>query len=73
MLTYPWRTAAVGLLTLFVGGCGGSDPSTPIMVESTHTHYHVHAADASHDHSHEEGAVGGHAHSHRHAEREVSR
>ena len=69
MLSCLWRATAAGLLALFAGACGGNDSSGPIMVESTHSHYHVHAVDASHQHSHADGALGGHVHSHRHAEK----
>jgi hypothetical protein len=69
MLSYLWRAIAAGLLALFAGGCGRNDTSEPIMLESTHSHYHVHAVDASHQHSHADGAMVGHVHSHRHAEK----
>jgi hypothetical protein len=59
---------AVGMLTFLGAGCGGRDQalSPPIMVESEHSHYHVHAVDASHEHAHANGDVGGHEHSHEH-------
>jgi hypothetical protein len=57
-----------GLMALLAMGCGG-ESSAPIMVESDHSHYHVHGVDASHEHSHGDDTVGGHAHSHRHSEK----
>jgi hypothetical protein len=69
-MSWRWGLLAVGFLTLVAGGCGSADQalSPPIMDQSRHTHYHVHAADASHEHSHADGAVGGHEHSHEHGE-----
>jgi hypothetical protein len=68
METLTFRVLVIGVLTLVVGGCDGSDNSSQaIMTEAQHSHYHVHAADASHEHVHEkDAALGGHVHSHQH-------
>jgi hypothetical protein len=67
MLSRSLSTLAAGLLMFVANGCGGADPSDPIMAEPKHSHYHVHAADASHEHSHaDDGSFGGHEHSHEH-------
>jgi hypothetical protein len=68
MSTFSRQLLAAQLLIIAGSGCGksGHTGSPSIMVESKHSHYHVHAVDASHEHSHPDGAVGGHEHSHRH-------
>lgn len=68
METLSFRMSVIGVLTLAVGGCGGSDTSSEaIMVEALHSHYHVHAVDAAHEHTHPGNSVfGGHEHSHQH-------
>ena len=68
MLLKSKRILAWGFWIGFTGGCGGGDPSAPVMVESAHSHYHVHGIDASHEHSHDDATLGGHEHSHEHAE-----
>lgn len=69
METLPFRVWVVGVLTLAVGGCGGSGDaaSHAMMTEAQHSHYHVHAVDAAHEHTHpDDVALGGHVHSHQH-------
>jgi hypothetical protein len=69
MLSNAKTTFAVGFMTFITAGCGGADPSDPIMAEPKHSHYHVHAPDASHEHSHADENVGGHEHAHEHSGR----
>jgi hypothetical protein len=68
MLWHSIRLLILGLFTFVAGGCGSADPAAPIMAESKHSHYHVHAIDASHEHTHEDATLGGHEHSHQHPE-----
>jgi hypothetical protein len=68
----PHATFVAGLSMLIATGCGGANPSDPVMGEKEHSHYHVHAIDASHEHSHEDdGIIGGHVHSHQHPSNEL--
>jgi hypothetical protein len=62
------KCCILSLFALAGSGCGGADSSAPIMVESEHSHYHVHAVDASHEHTHEDAPLGAHTHSHQHPE-----
>ncbi len=69
MVAHRRRMLAVGILSLAICGCGGSDQSLSpgIMTAAMHSHYHVHAVDASHEHAHQnQSALGAHTHSHSH-------
>ena len=60
-----------GILCIWVAialGCsdGGSEGSNGPLLESDHSHYHVHASDVVHDHRHKEFQAGGHQHRHQH-------
>src|SRR5688572_7438660 len=69
MPSHSGRVLTLGFVTLLGNGCGGADPSVPIMVESKHSNYHVHAVDASHEHTHDDATLGGHEHSHQHPDK----
>jgi hypothetical protein len=60
----------LSVLIVVIAGCEAADDAatTPVMTQSVHEHYHVHAADASHGHDHEDDAKLGHDHLHNHAE-----
>jgi hypothetical protein len=54
--------AAVGLV-----GCSPATSSTaddPVMTETRHVHYHVHAPGIDHGHTHTDFVAGGHTHEH---------
>ena len=55
------------ILILMAAGCTAEDPAAlPILTQSAHDHYHIHAPDASHGHDHQDLAGLGHNHAHRH-------
>jgi hypothetical protein len=65
------RLAIALAYIVFVIGCTQSsehsDPSlVQPMIETRHSHYHVHGTGIDHGHTHDDFAAGGHAHDHEH-------
>lgn len=66
---HGWHHWVIAACALGIAGCGreSAQLSAPVMTETTHQHFHVHAAGVVHDHGHAAEFAGGHEHAHQHA------
>lgn len=66
-MTFMTRLIGILVVAVTLAGCNPVPTESPagrVMIESRHSHYHVHAPDVDHGHAHQDFPRGGHTHEH---------